>query len=364
MSSVSSQMTEVTFHNRRAHQIENDQIRVTILEGGGHVAEILHKASNINPLWRPPWPSIEPSTFNALNHSEIYGNHTESKLLSGIMGHNLCLPIFGGPSEEEAKAGHSVHGEGSVVPYTVNVNDNMLHSLALLPAAQLKFQRLISLHNNVIRFHETVENLSTLDQPIAWTEHVTIGPPFLEKAVTLFRANATKGKVYEIDLWEGQSSLKPGAEYEWPFAPTNDGNIRDLRIYPSVAVSAQFSTHLMDPSSEDSFFLCYNPKSKVLFGYIWKTKDFPWLGIWEENNCRKYKPWNGHTLTRGLEFGKTPMPETRKQMIQRGSLFGYPSFFWLPARTQVSVDFYAFICTSENISESVHIDKTGGLIFN
>jgi hypothetical protein len=50
MSSVSSQMTEVTFHNRRAHQIENDQIRVTILEGGGHVAEILHKASNINPL--------------------------------------------------------------------------------------------------------------------------------------------------------------------------------------------------------------------------------------------------------------------------------------------------------------------------
>jgi hypothetical protein len=28
-------------------------------------------------------------------------------------------------------------------------------------------------------------------------------------------------------------------------------------------------------------------------------------GIWEENNCRKYKPWNGNTLTRGLEFGKT-----------------------------------------------------------
>ena len=43
----------------------------------------------------------------------------ESKLLAGIMGHNLCMDMFGGPSREEAAAGMTVHGEASVAPYEI-----------------------------------------------------------------------------------------------------------------------------------------------------------------------------------------------------------------------------------------------------
>lgn len=110
-------MPLATYRNRRAVQLENEKVRITVLVEGGHIAELLDKKTGINPLWTPPWPSIEPSTWSPANHE--YGNDAESKLLSGIMGHNLCLDLFGGPSKEEAAAGMTVHGEASVVAYRI-----------------------------------------------------------------------------------------------------------------------------------------------------------------------------------------------------------------------------------------------------
>src|ERR1041385_3487157 len=112
----------ITYRNRQAVQMENDALRVTVLLEGGHIAELLHKATGVNPLWTPPWPSIEPSSYQATKHPE-YGVNAESKLLAGLMGHNLCMDIFGGPSEEEAAAGIAVHGEASVAPYKTAVKN-------------------------------------------------------------------------------------------------------------------------------------------------------------------------------------------------------------------------------------------------
>ena len=92
-------MPETRYLNRHAYQVENDVVRVTVTVEGGHIAEILHKATGVNPLWIPPWPSIKPSSYDPQKHPE-YGGGAESRLLAGIMGHNLCLDIFGGPSED------------------------------------------------------------------------------------------------------------------------------------------------------------------------------------------------------------------------------------------------------------------------
>src|SRR5512136_1404599 len=132
-------MNEVRYCGRRAIQTENERIRVTVAIEGGHVAEIFHKPSGVNPLWTPPWPSIEPSTYDRAKHPE-YGNDAESKLLAGIMGHNLCMDIFGGPSPEEAAAGLTVHGEASVVPYVIETGEAEMTCRAELPLAQLRFE--------------------------------------------------------------------------------------------------------------------------------------------------------------------------------------------------------------------------------
>jgi hypothetical protein len=245
---------------------------VTVLKEGGHIAEILDKRSAVNPLWIPPWPSIEPSIYDPQKHPE-YGTATDAKLLAGIMGHNLCLDMFGGPSEEEFQAGITPHGEGSVVPY------------------------------------EITEEFGSA--------------------------------VY----------LKSGAEFEWPNAPRSDGGIVDLRVFNNAPVSSGYTAHSMDPSREHAFFTAFSPTFKFAIAYVWRQRDFPWMGIWEENHSRTNPPWNGKTLTRGMEFGVSPMPESRREMTERGRLFGIPAYRWLPARSRIEVEYEVIVRRSESMPE-------------
>ncbi len=342
-------MAETRYRNRRAVQIENGRLRVTVLVEGGHIAEIADLKTGVNPLWSPPWPSIEPSTYDRTKHPE-YGADAESKLLAGIMGHNLCLDLFGGPSAEEAAAGITVHGEASVAPYEIEVSGAELVSKTTMPAAQLGFERRLRLDGPVVQIGETVENLSVLDRPIAWTQHVTLGPPFLEKGATQFRAPGTKSRVYEGEFGKA-GYMQPGADFDWPNVPCIGGGTSDLRVYTNRESSGAFTTHLMDPHRERAWFFAWSPKTRALFGYIWKQSDFPWLGIWEENYSRTQPPWNGKTLTRGMEFGASPMPESRRQMIDRGRLFGVPGYRWIPAKTKVSAEYRAFLTTADKIPE-------------
>ena len=107
------------------------------------------------------------------------------------------------------------------------------------------------------------------------------------------------------------------------------------------------------PDREEAFFVAFSPDSKVLFGYRWKRADFPWLGMWEENMSRTQAPWGGKTLTQGMEFGVSPMPESRRKMIERGTLFGMPGYRWLPAKGLATAQYLAFITTANAIPDEV-----------
>ena len=306
-------MKPVSYLGRRAYQWENQDLRVTVVAEGGHIAEIFHKGKGINPLWTPPWPTIDPSTYSAAKHPE-YGTGPEAKLLSGILGHNWCVDFFGPPSEEEAKAGYGVHGEASIVPYDEELR-------AHLPLSQLNVQRRMELDGNKIRFTEDVENLLPFDRHIAWQEHVTLGPPFLERGVTKLEAPILRS-----------AKLNEG-EFEW----------KD-RTYPSSLMSADYHAHLLTKGEVK----VTNPKLGLSIGYEWNLQDFPWLGIWEENHERKYAPWNGRTMTWGIEFGASPYPEYRFRRATRGLLWAAPTAVWLPAKSKRTIQYTMTLDTIKN----------------
>ncbi len=333
-------MPFVSLHNRRAAQIENESLRLTITVEGGHIAEILHKPTQMNPLWIPPWPSIEPSTYSREKNPE-YGDDSESKLLAGLMGHNLCLDLWGSPSPEEAAAGMTVHGEASILPYEISSGERELTARCFVPAAQLAFERRVRLEGERVHFAETVENLAVLDRPVAWTEHVTLGPPFLEKGVTQFRAPGTHARSLDE------------RDFEWPFKPRPDGSAEDLRVFTNAPASGGFECVLMDKRLDRAYFFAFSPTSRLLLGYVWKRSDFPWLGIWDENCSREHPPWNRRTITRGMEFSASPFPESRRRMIDRKSLFDEQGYRWIPAKTKVQVEYYAFLATAASIPESL-----------
>jgi hypothetical protein len=351
-------MSETLYRGRRAHALDNGTLQIIVTVEGGHIAGVIDKTTQVNPLWSPPWPSIDPSQYDAARHPE-YGHDAESKLLAGILGHNLCLDLFGGPSGSEAAAGMTVHGEASVAKYDLAVKGDKLTQRAVLPQSQLGFTRNIRLApgERVASITETVENLAVWDRPIAWTQHATLGPPFLEKGRTQFRAAATRSKVIENDFTGGKGYMKIGAEFNWPSVPCIDGTTEDMRLFTNRPVSGAFSTHLMDPTREDVWFIAWSPAHRLAFGYVWKQRDFPWLGIWEENYSRTQPPWNGVTLTRGMEFGASPFPEARRAMIDRRGLFGVPGYRWIPAREKVVVEYKVFLLPADSIPETLPVKR-------
>jgi hypothetical protein len=342
-------MTIVDLRGRRAAQIENTHLRVTMTAEGGHIAEIRDKASGVNPLWAPRWPSIEPSMFGAM-HRETYGRGSDARLLAGILGHNICLDIFGGPSAEEEAAGLSAHGEAAVAPYAIDGTGSTLVASAVLPLAGLAFERHLALDGRVVHVVERVTNTTASDRPIAWTQHVTLGPPFLEHGLTQFAACATRSKVFE-GTFGPRDYLRAGDTFDWPMAPRIDGGMEDLRRYASAAASSAYTAHLMDSSREEAFFVAFSPTSHLSFGYTWRTRDFPWLGIWEENRAREWSPWDRGEVTRGMEFGVSPFPETRRAMVDRARLFDVPTYRWIAARSQISVEYRAELTPASQLPD-------------
>jgi hypothetical protein len=227
--------------------------------------------------------------------------------------------------------------------------------------AQLRFDRQTRLAGDVVCFSETIENLSSTDRPIGWTQHVTLGPPFLEGGCTEFRVSATRSKVIDSDFNGGKGMQKPGAEFDWPLCPLKDGSVSDLGVFTSEPVSGGFTGHLMDPSREQAFFLAWSPRSRVLIGYVWNRRDFPWLGRWEENHLRTAPPWNGAALACGMEFGVSPLVASRREMVARGTLFGVPAFGWVPAKTTVRAKYCAFIRVTDSLPASVKWDGQSGI---
>ena len=331
------------FRNREALQIDTKALRVTVLKEGGHIAEILYKKADINPLWIPPWSSIEPSKYEARLHRQ-YGLNPESKLLAGIMGHNLCLDIFGAPSTEELNHGISVHGEASIASYTCEAKDGQLFLSSVLPYSKLRVTRQIWIDDGQlrVRIRESVDNLSAADRPIAWTQHVTLGPPFLEPGSTQLLIRAERSRVFETEGFDS-GGLVRGADFKWPYAPRGGGDLADLRTFAGNARTSSFTAHLMDRSSNVVSFTAYSPAAHVFFGYEWDRRDFPWLGIWEENRSRHSQPWNGETVACGLEFGVSPFPEGREKMVRRETLFGVSAFRLLRGFEQANVEYSAFV---------------------
>jgi len=338
------------YRGRHAGSIDNGTLRVTVLAGGGHIAEIRDLATGVNPLWTPPWPSIEPDTYDPARHPE-YGGSAESSLLSGIMGHNLCLDIFGGPSAEEAAAGLPVHGETSVAAFDVGIRDGVLHMHTVLPASQLRVERQLRLDGRTLHIVEAVENLTAADRPVGWTEHVTLGPPFLEDG-TRVHVPADRSLVYAGEVGPADY-LDPGVEFTWPQAPRRGGGTADLRGYPGAASSSAYTAQRIDPALDEGSFIAFSPSAGMAFGYAWRRADFPWLGRWEENRARAAAPWNRVTRTLGLEFGVSPVPETRRDMIARGRLFDTPAFRWIPARGRVEVRYRAVLQPAAAMPESL-----------
>lgn len=344
-------MPEILYLSRRAVALENDQLRVTVMVEGGHIAEVFHKGASINPLWTPTFAGTEPSAFGP-EQERSFGIGVEAKLLCGILGHNVCLDLFGGPSPEEFAAGMTAHGEASALPYRLAEQESSLVCELHMPLAQLQFKRTIMLQGEDVRVCESVTNLAAFDRPLAWTQHVTLGPPYLDPKATEFRMTGDRAATIDGELG-APGYLARGKLFAWPYAPLADGGALDARKMKSEAPASSYIAVRMMPQSSRASWTAWSPESKLAISYVWQRSDFPWLGLWEENCARSFSPWNSGEVARGLEFGTSPFPESRRATVERGRMLDTPCYRWLPALATVEVEYWIRTAVTQAIPEVV-----------
>ncbi|MDQ6663989.1 MAG: hypothetical protein M3Z23_06310 [Acidobacteriota bacterium] len=335
----------IQFQNRDAWTIDTPNLRVTIVQAGGHVGEIVLKDSGaLNPLWIQKTPTIDPARYDAARDAQTYGGGPAARLMSGLMGHNLCFPFWGNPSESEARAGMTFHGETGVAQWRkVAGTPDSLTIAAELPESKTSMTRLVRVRGHVAFFEETATNESGWDRPVGWCEHVTLGPPFLEKGVTMFDSPLTRGR---------DNGDKSGNEFRWPEGKAETKI--DLRTVRNIDRSAFVNNFLVDPDREYGYFTAVNAPKGLLIGYVFPRLDFPWLNIWEANNPEM--------LTRGMEFSVTPVHGTMKAIMAEPKLFDKPTYEWLDAKSKLTKRYCAF---SVRVPESyrgvadIQVDKGG-----
>jgi hypothetical protein len=321
-----------TWNGREAVRLTNGRVELIALVGGGHIAAFrfldITGLPSQNVLWESPWKTYEPNDPWSDEMSSRYGPRVEGKFLASFTGHALCLDLFGDPTPQEAEAGRSLHGEAAVRRWTIVPDREAIETQCSfsvdLPTSGLNFGRTIRLDatESLVYFEETVHNEQPLDHDCDWIQHVTLGPPFLNKNESFVETSGTRGVTWPFVADEG-SLLANDREFHWPYAMDAFGTTAkvDLRAPFSAAGRGFLAGVQLDSHREIEFLLAFNARLRLGLVYCFRRKDFPFLTIWEENCGRRSAPWNGKAQARGMEFGTSPLPIGRQSAIVMGTAF-------------------------------------------
>ncbi|HLX82263.1 MAG TPA: hypothetical protein VKR59_00090 [Terriglobales bacterium] len=339
----------VLWNHRRAYRLSNTNVRLTVLSGGGHIADFRLRGSPLNVLWEAPWPTIEPQAFFSPKHAELYGDGPVGRFLCTYTGHALALGYFGMPSAEEAEGGMALHGESGAADWKVGsaVADGDAATLVMevtLPVYRLQFRRELSLPSGAFTasITETVTNLGGSALDFQWVQHAAFGEPFFANGEATLFTSGTRGVTWPAG-YEGHELLAGDAEFRWPYAQSVEGKPIDLSRPFTRDGTGFLAAVLADSNRENAFAVVHNRRHQLVAGYSFDPTLFPWIVLWEENMAREYVPWNKRTRARGVEFGTSPMPLGLSHAREMRSLFDAPVLTSIAASSRLQTQYDLFL---------------------
>ncbi len=280
--------------------------------------------------------SVNPFTWS-LQQADMPENNKNG---APFRGHFICTGRWGGPTPGEIKSGIPHNGEPSNVWWLLKEKTTrsiVMECNAKLEGFGLEREVVLSAEATLFKVTETFRNNLNIARNLPIVQHATLAAPFLDTLVTI-QSNATRGfnQNYVPDNF-----LK--YESEWPYLLTDTlGKAIDLRR--SNYQDSFVGTFIITDSI--GWVTAYNPKYKLLLGYVWKTKDYPWLHIWHGTK-------DGKLTAKGLEFGTTGLGDT-SPLEQRFLLnfYGVTNLNYVDANTSVNKSYICFLLNlDDNIKE-------------
>jgi hypothetical protein len=329
---AATHLSQTRLHGRDALTISNGRMQLSVLPGGGFIGEVRltsgRARADINPMRVPHYPTIDPYNFTYARDGAAYGTDVQARLMSGYMGHFTCFPQFGNQPEEFKSADYSQHGEALTVKWRREPSADLVMS-ADLSRTQYRFQRSIKMlpDETVATVTETAENLMISDRPLQWVQHVTFGPPFVEKNKMFADAS-----VDQVMLGWGDGATLA----DWPSSVNEKGAMHDYRVF-----SGDVGKWLLQREGKNWVTACHADYN-VLIGYIFEAAANPWLLDWQQNRTNMQKPWDGKVLARGFCWGDSLIQGARNAVMQ-GKNFGVPQYSWIGGRAKRSQTYSIFL---------------------
>lgn len=250
--------------------LENDQAKVTYSLLGGSLSEFQDKKSRFNPFtWK-------------LSEEEMPENNKKGAV---FQGHFLCVGRWGIPTSGEVKLGMPDNGESSNNWWKLD-SKNAFNKLKMsceapLDGFTITREVMLSTVDPLMKVTETYTNDLSICRTMTIVQHSAIGPPFFDKDL-IINSNATYG--FNQDLVQYGLSKH---EYVWPKIYMDTLNIATIDITKSSKKFQYTSTHIFSDSI--GWVTAFNPSLKLMLGYTWKIKDYPWLTVW--NGLKNEKLW-------------------------------------------------------------------------
>jgi hypothetical protein len=307
----------------RGWVMRNGRIRVTLLRLGGHISEIRlqgeGRPDSLNPMFVPPG--------------------------TGYSGHLVCFPHYGPASSDERQHGLGGHGEAGSVewrqtrPPLVAGNALTFFYGADLAKTQYGIERAVTMRAGepAVQVEEWVENRVGYDRPYNWNQHATFGAPFVAPDSNVLDISGAAALTDARRTGGGQWS--PAAEFRWPEAPRPAGGPLNLRPFRARPGGQVYTPVLTSASRELGWFTLYNLDHRLLVGYLFRAADHPWIVDWQNQPDAE----SSARTARGVQFGTSPFDEGLRASVERGRLFGAPTYRWIAARQRLKTGFTIFL---------------------
>ncbi len=306
-------------------RLQNRQTVVRIALAGGGITEFRLADNRVNPL---NWTihGLEP-----IEAGEPF-----------LQGHFLCLDRWGAPSEAEVARGVPFHGEAARTHWkltrAVNPSDTnpFVEMHCRMDIAGLSVHRRVVLdrQSSVVLVRESVTNDRRLGRIYNMVQHPSIAPPFLD-ATTIVDSNASHGF-----LQEGTVPDTVADATRWPHMKINDRLIDLRHLLPDSkhVTGHDVSSFVFDDKSGRGWVTAVHPGSELLLGYVWETKQYPWLNIWRFRR-------EGKVMARGLEFGTTGLHQPFQTLVAQGQILSRPLLTFIDAGSTVTREYLMFLAT-------------------